>query len=77
MRRQVLGVLALVALVALGTLLAGCYGSQNTAPSEGSHYEQGLVDKAAVVVRGMRQDPKFKHIEVYLKNAKGDRKSVV
>jgi len=68
MRRQVLVILA---LVALGALLIGCYGSQNTAPSENSFYEQGLVDKAAVVVRGMRQDPKFRHIEVYLKNAKG------
>lgn len=68
MRRQVLVILA---LVALGALLTGCYGAHNAPPPENSHYEQGLVDKAAVVVRGMRQDPAFKHIEVYLKNAKG------
>jgi len=65
MRRLVLAVLALAAL------LTGCYGAHSSGSPETPHYEQGLVDKAAVVVRGMRQDPKFRHIEVYLKNAKG------
>lgn len=65
MRRMILVVLALAAL------LTGCYGAHNAPPSGTSHYEQGLVDKAALVVRGMRQDPSFKHIEVYLRQAKG------
>lgn len=68
MRRMVLMAFAILSLAAL---LTGCYGAYNTSAPETSVYEQGLVDKAAVVVRGMRQDPKFKHIEVYLKNAKG------
>jgi len=64
-------VLAILAILALGALLTGCYGAHNSGSPETPHYEQGLVDKAALVVRGMRQDPAFKHIEVYLKNAKG------
>jgi lipid-binding SYLF domain-containing protein len=65
MRKMVLAVFALAAL------LTGCYGAHNASAPETAHYEQGLVDKAALVVRGMRQDPQFKHIEVYLKSAKG------
>ena len=65
MRRKVLALLALVAA------LAGCYGAHSAPPPENSHYEQGLVDKAALVVRGMRQAPQFRHIEVYLRHAKG------
>lgn len=61
----------LLGLLALATLLAGCYGGQNFSGDSSPHYEQGLVDKAAVVVRGMRQSPNFRHIDVYLKNAKG------
>lgn len=62
--------LAASLLLALG-LLPACYGAHNPPESGGSRYEQGLVDKAAAVVRNMRQDPEFKHIDVYLKNAKG------
>lgn len=62
--------LAALLLLALG-LLPACYGAHNNGSPETPHYEQGLVDKAALVVRGMRQDSSFKHIEVYLKNAKG------
>jgi SH3 domain-containing YSC84-like protein 1 len=65
MRRMILVVFA------VGALLTGCYGAHSATSPEPSHYEQGLVDKAAVVVRGMRQDPKFQHIEVYLRHAKG------
>lgn len=68
MRRRVLAVLA---ILALGALLSGCYGAHSPSSPETPVYEQGLVDKAALVVRGMRQDPKFKHIEVYLRQAKG------
>ncbi|MBA4357562.1 MAG: lipid-binding SYLF domain-containing protein [Humidesulfovibrio sp.] len=68
MRRMILA--ALLLLSALG-LLAGCYGAHNAPTPDSPHYEQGLVDKAAAVVRGMRKDPAFRHIEVYLKNAKG------
>lgn len=67
MRRTTCALLALLALA----LLAGCYGGQNFSADSSPHYEQGLVDKAAVVVRGMRQSPDFRHIDVYLKNAKG------
>lgn len=67
MRRTTLALLALLALA----LLAGCYGGQNFSAGSSPHYEQGLVDKAAVVVRGMRQSPDFRHIDVYLRNAKG------
>ncbi|MBU1230523.1 MAG: lipid-binding SYLF domain-containing protein [Proteobacteria bacterium] len=67
MRRTLL---AASLLLALG-LLSACYGAHNQPASDSPRYEQGLVDKAAAVVRGMRQDPAFKHIEVYLKNAKG------
>jgi len=52
-------------------LLAGCYGVHNNAESNPAHYEQGLVDKAAATVRGMRSDPAFRHLDVYLKNARG------
>jgi len=62
--------LAMSALLVLG-LFAGCYGAHSTAESNPAHYEQGLVDKAAAVVRGMRSDPAFRHIDVYLKNARG------
>ena len=61
----------LLAIVALAALVSGCYGAHSGGSPESPHYEQGLVDKAAVVVRGMRQDPGFRHIDVYLKNAKG------
>lgn len=67
MRRNLLALSALLALA----LLSGCYGGQNFRADSSPHYEQGLVDKAAVVVRGMRQSPNFRHIDVYLKNAKG------
>lgn len=67
MRRTLL---AASLLLALG-LLSACYGAHNQPASDSPRYEQGLVDKAAAVVRGMRQDPAFKHIEVYLRNAKG------
>lgn len=60
-----------LAVLALALLLTGCYGAHQSGGQETPHYEQGLVDKAAVVVRGMRQDPSFKHIEVYLRSAKG------
>lgn len=71
MRRSFFSLLLLGALALSATLLAGCYGGHNPSTPDSSHYEQGLVDKAAVVVRGMRSDPSFKHIEVYLKSAKG------
>jgi lipid-binding SYLF domain-containing protein len=57
-------------LVLLG-LLAGCYGAHGVGESNPAHYEQGLVDKAAAVVRGMRTDPTFRHIDIYLRNARG------
>lgn len=58
-------------LILLG-LLAGCYGAHGTGGgSNPAHYEQGLVDKSAAVVRGMRADPAFRQIDVYLKNARG------
>ena len=62
--------LAALTLSLLG-LLAGCYAAHNTANPEPAFYEQGLVDKAASVVRSMRADPQFRHIDVYLKNARG------
>jgi len=61
---------AMSLLLLLG-LLGGCYGAHNTAESNPAHYEQGLVDKAAATVRGMRSDPTFRHLDVYLKNARG------
>lgn len=61
----------MLALLALATVLTGCYGAHTGGGMDSPHYEQGLVDKAAVVVRGMRADPSFRHIDVYLKNAKG------
>jgi len=60
-----------MSLFLLLALLAGCYGAHNTAQSNPAHYEQGLVDKAAATVRGMRSDPTFRHLDVYLKNARG------
>jgi len=57
-------------LLVLG-LLAGCYGAHGGNGSHPAHYEQGLVDKSAAVVRAMRSDPAFRNIEVYLKNARG------
>lgn len=63
--------LAASTLLLLG-LLAGCYGAHGTGgESNPAHYEQGLVDKSAAVVRGMRADPSFRQIDVYLKNARG------
>jgi len=67
MRRLVV----LFSMFSMLVLLAGCYGGSNLSGSNSPHYEQSLVDKAALVVRGMRTDPNFKHIEVYLKSAKG------
>jgi len=67
MRKTLLAILCLSLL----WLLAGCYGAHNAGSPEPTHYEQGLVDKAAAVVRGMRADPSFRHIDVYLKNARG------
>ncbi|GAB6127348.1 lipid-binding SYLF domain-containing protein [Humidesulfovibrio idahonensis] len=61
---------AMSLLLLLG-LLSACYGAHNTAESNPAHYEQGLVDKAAATVRGMRSDPTFRHLDVYLKNARG------
>jgi len=57
-------------LLVLG-LLAGCYGSHSGSGGNPAHYEQGLVDKSAAVVRSMRADPAFRQIDVYLKNARG------
>ncbi len=71
MRRKVVSLLALLAPLALAAALTGCYGAHSAPTPESSQYEQGLVDKAALVVRGMRQTPQFKHIEVYLRHAKG------
>ena len=52
--------LAASTLLLLG-LLAGCYGAHGTGgESNPAHYEQGLVDKSAAVVRGMRADPSFR-----------------
>ncbi len=63
--------LALSTLLLLG-LLAGCYGGVHAGPDgEPTHYEQGLVDKSTAVLRSMRADPAFRHIDVYLKNARG------
>ncbi len=62
--------LAVLTLSLLG-LLAGCYGAHNASSPAPAHYEQGLVDKSAAVVRGMRADPSFRQIDVYLKNARG------
>jgi SH3 domain-containing YSC84-like protein 1 len=62
--------LAVLTLSLLG-LLAGCYGAHNASSPAPAHYEQGLVDKSAAVVRGMRADPAFRQIDVYLKNARG------
>lgn len=60
----------LSALLAFG-LLAGCYGAHSGNGGNPAHYEQGLVDKSAAVVRAMRADPAFRAIDVYLKNARG------
>lgn len=57
-------------LLVLG-LLAGCYGTHSGDGGNPAHYEQGLVDKSAAVVRAMRADPAFRQIDVYLKNARG------
>lgn len=57
-------------LLVLG-LLAGCYGAHSGDGGNPAHYEQGLVDKSAAVVRAMRADPAFRQIDVYLKNARG------
>jgi len=62
--------LAVLSLFLLG-LLAGCYGVHNASSPNPAHYEQGLVDKSAAVVRSMRADPSFRQIDVYLKNARG------
>ena len=62
--------MTVAALLALG-LLAGCYGAHSGSGSTPAHYEQGLVDKSAAVVRAMRADPAFRQIDVYLKNARG------
>lgn len=62
--------LAVSALLALG-LLGGCYGAHSGGGEKPAHYEQGLVDKSAAVVRAMRADPGFRQIDVYLKNARG------
>lgn len=67
MRKTLLAVLSLLLL----GLLPGCYGAHNASSPEPAFYEQGLVDKAAGVVRGMRADPAFRQIDVYLKNARG------
>jgi len=64
-------ILSALSLLLLFGLMAGCYGAHNTAESNPAHYEQGLVDKAAATVRGMRTDPAFRHIDVYLRNARG------
>ncbi|SNS17762.1 Lipid-binding SYLF domain-containing protein [Humidesulfovibrio mexicanus] len=62
---------ALLSLLLLG-LLHGCYGAYGGGGGENpAHYEQGLVDKSAAVVRAMRSSPSFRPIEVYLKNARG------
>ena len=58
------------ALLALG-FLGGCYGAHSGSGGNPAHYEQGLVDKSAAVVRAMRADPAFRQIDVYLKNARG------
>ncbi|MDR3641112.1 MAG: lipid-binding SYLF domain-containing protein [Humidesulfovibrio sp.] len=62
--------LAVSAFLMLGAL-AGCYGAHSAAETNPAHYEQGLVDKAAATVRGMRSDPAFRNIEVYLRHARG------
>jgi lipid-binding SYLF domain-containing protein len=67
MRKTLLAVCALLALLSIG----GCYGAHNLSDGDSPHYEQGLVDKSAAVVRSMRASPSFKHIEVYLRNARG------
>jgi len=64
MRKTLLAALALL-------LLSGCYGAHNLSDGDSPHYEQGLVDKSAAVVRSMRASPSFKHIDVYLKSARG------
>lgn len=61
---------ALLSLLLLG-LLPGCYGAYGGGAENPAHYEQGLVDKSAAVVRAMRSSPSFRHIEVYLKSARG------
>jgi len=66
--RKILLALSVLSLLAL---LAGCYGAHSAPSSNPAHYEQGLVDKSAGVVRGMRSDPAFRHLDVYLKNARG------
>jgi SH3 domain-containing YSC84-like protein 1 len=66
MRKILLATLAFSLL-----LLGGCYGAHNLSDGNSPHYEQGLVDKSAAVVRSMRASPSFKHIEVYLKSARG------
>lgn len=61
-----------VSILSLLGFLAGCYGGHNSSITMDSpYYEQGLVDKATSVVRSMRADPAFRHIDVYLKNARG------
>jgi len=67
MRRILLTVTTLLVLV----LLSGCYGAHSGSGGNPAHYEQGLVDKSAAVVRAMRADPAFRQIDVYLKNARG------
>lgn len=63
--------LSILAALTLLWLLAGCYGAHNYGGTKPGQYEQGLVDKATGVVRAMRADANFKHIEIYLKNARG------
>jgi len=67
MRKTLLAASALLALLLLG----GCYGAHNLSDGNSPHYEQGLVDKSAAVIRSMRTSPSFKHIEIYLRNARG------
>ncbi|OIN99792.1 MAG: hypothetical protein AUJ49_10650 [Desulfovibrionaceae bacterium CG1_02_65_16] len=64
-------ILSALSLLLLFGLVAGCYGAHNTAESNPAHYEQGLVDKAAATVRGMRTDPTFRNLDVYLRHARG------
>jgi Uncharacterized conserved protein len=64
-------ILSAMSLLLLLGLLPGCYGAHGNGETNPAHYEQGLVDKAAATVRNMRTDPTFRHIDVYLKNARG------